>query len=109
MKSVMNKRRAPRKDCRVPVESKEGTAFDFSQTIDISEGGVGFVSSRYIPANTKMFIEIALTPQGDPVLAVAHVQWVSRIPGSKNFRVGMKFDDIMSGSKSRISRVKGLH
>ena len=51
-----------RKECHVPVESKEGTAFDSSQTIDISTGGVGFVSRKKVPINTKMAIEIDLTP-----------------------------------------------
>ncbi len=103
---VKNQRQANRKACSVFVESKKGSPFDGSWTVDLSEGGAGFVSSRYIPVNTKMAIQLELNPDESPVVAVGVVRWVTSIPGTDKFRIGLKFEQILTGSKSRIRQYK---
>ena len=96
-------RRHGRQLCLVPVESKEGTAFDKVQTIDISRGGIGFLSKQAIPLNEQIAVEIELAPDADPVLVVGRVQWVRKVSDSDNYRIGIKFVDIlMADYRSRL-------
>jgi len=98
-------RRARRKDCVVPVEGKQGTVFDGVRTVDISRGGVGFVSSKRIPINEKVVIELDFQPKVDPVLVVGQVKWVSKIKDSQLYRIGMSFtDDVEEDSGSRLKQ-----
>src|SRR6185503_14460851 len=94
MKNAAEKRKSPRFECQVPIMTKKGTAFDTSQTVDISQGGVGIISERFIPINTKMAVEIALAPESEPVLTVGRVKWVQKIPQSDQFRIGMVFSKV---------------
>ncbi len=98
----MNKRENTRHDCCVPLMDERKESLRNSQTTNISKTGVGFVSARFIPMNTKMMIEIALSREGQPVLVQGKVKWVEQIPNSTNFRVGMNFQDISSSAQSRI-------
>jgi c-di-GMP-binding flagellar brake protein YcgR len=103
-----NKRKNARYSCAVMVDGKPGTEFDSSLTTDISKGGLGFVSSSSVPLNKQIVVELELKPEEDPVLVVAQVRWVRPLndPGSavKRYRVGMSFEDVLSGSKSRLER-----
>ena len=103
MTEVEEKRKAKRFNCRVPVMCKKGTAFDNSQTIDISKAGVGLVSNKFIPVDTRMILEIALSPHSDPVLALGQVRWARRIPVSDTYRIGMHFADIAGAARSQIN------
>jgi len=97
-----NKRKTKRYDCLVPIESKKGTVFENSQTLDISKGGLGFVSESKIPLNKKIAVEVDLTPEGDPVLVIGAVKWVIPLPNSDSFRVGLSFGNVLSGSRTRL-------
>ena len=104
MKTAADKRKADRFDCAVPVECKRGAAFDKSKTVDISGGGVGFLSKEFIPLETRMGIEIALTPDSEPILAYGQVKWVRQVADSDCYRVGMAFSDISRSLKSRLDK-----
>ncbi len=99
----MNKRENPRYDCRVPLMDERRETLSSSYTTDISRTGVGFVSTRFIPVNSKLMVEIALTREENPMLVQGRVQWVEKIPHSSNFRIGMNFSDISSDAQSRIA------
>ena len=96
----MNKRKNERFTCYVPVEGKTGTAFESSQTVDISKGGIGFISHKEIPLNKKIAIEIALAPEGESVLVIGQVAWIRQL--SNLYRIGMRFANVISGSQSRL-------
>ena len=104
MATEIEKRKAKRLDCHVPIVSKRGTVFDTSRTVDISNGGVGFISAKFIPVNTKMAIEIALTPASESVLTVGQVKWVRQLPNPDYYRVGMVFAEISADSRSRLNQ-----
>lgn len=101
---MSNNRKNKRHVCVVPVEGKKNSVFDHTQVIDFSKGGIGFVSQHRIPVNKEVPIEIDLTADGEPVFVVGRVQWVQRIMNSKSYRVGMSFEDVLQGSKSRLNK-----
>ena len=104
MKSPQDKRRFKRYHCTVPIEGKVNSSFDQTQTVDISRDGIGFISSRIIPLNKKVVVEIALTPDSDPILVLGIVKWVRKISDVEQYRIGMTFLEVLSGSKSRLSK-----
>lgn len=96
-------RKSARKVCLVPVDGKKGSVFDLTQVIDISKGGLGFVSEHRIPVNKEVPIEIETTPEGKPIIVIGKVQWVRRIMNTKSYRVGVTFKDVLQGSKTRLA------
>jgi len=104
MKNKFWKRKSERRKCFVPVESKKGSSFEDTQTVDISKSGIGFVSSHSLSFKQKIPIELAFSPDSDPVLVMGEVKWIHPLSGSKKYRVGMTFTKILSGSKSRLDK-----
>jgi hypothetical protein len=104
MKTDSNKRSEPRKGCFVPVEGKEGSAFDATQTVDISRHGIGFVSPHPHEINEKVAIEIQLKPDTEPVLVLGVVKWVRKISDSDQYRIGLNFEEFLSGSQTRLNK-----
>ena len=104
MANVKNKRSEYRQDCFVPVEGKPGSVFDQTQTVDISRHGIGFVSPNEHQINEKVAIEIQLKPNAEPVLVVGVVKWVRKLSDSENYRIGLNFDQILSGSETHLDR-----
>jgi len=101
---MKNKRKNERINCAVPVDGKEGSLFSGLKTLDFSKGGLGFISEHEIPLNKEIVIEIDLSNNTEPVLAIGKVKWVEPISDSKNFRIGMSFEDVIGGSKSRLNK-----
>ena len=99
-----NKRKNERYGCMVPIEGKAGSAFASSQTIDISKGGIGFISRQEVPLNKKIAIEIALAPEGETVLVIGIVKWVRPLEDNSSYRIGMIFSNIIDGSRSRLDK-----
>lgn len=101
---VANKRCEPRRNCFVPVESKTDSSFDQTQTVDISRHGIGFISSHLHSINEKIAMEIQLKPDTDPVLVIGMVKWVRKLSDSDQYRVGLNYDEVISGSPRRLDR-----
>ncbi len=104
MKSAKDNRSEARYGCYVPVEGKSGSEFDDTKTIDISRHGIGFISSHPIPLNQKIAIELALKPNTEPVLVIGVVKWVKKLEDGEQYRVGMTFAEIISGSPTRLDK-----
>lgn len=104
MSKIEKRRKTKRIDCVVPVESKEGGIFDHVKTIDFGRGGVGFVCDHEIPLNQEIAIELDLTEEGEPAYVIGKVRWVQPIEKSKQFRIGLSFDDMLRGSKTRLNK-----
>ena len=98
-----DKRKSKRFSCLVPVDGREGSVFSSSKTVDISRDGIGFVSSRAVPVNEKIAIELALRPDSEPVLVIGEVKWVRKLSDSDQYRVGLTFADIIDGSREELS------
>ena len=104
MPSASNKRTENRKNCFVPVESKTESSYDSTQTIDISRHGMGFLSSHPHNLNERIAIEIQLKPNTDPVLVIGTVKWVRKISDTEQYRIGINYDEVLSGSPKRLDR-----
>lgn len=104
MTKELNKRKNTRLSCEVPLEGKKGGIFDESNVIDISKGGLGFISPRRIPVNKRIPIELDLAEEDYPVFVIGKVLWARAIEGSSNYRIGVTFEDILRGSKARLQK-----
>ena len=99
MNTCENKRKAPRFDCYVPVDGKQGSVFASTKTVDISRDGIGFLSNHAVPLKERIAIELALKPDSEPVLVIGEVKWVRKVADSDQYRIGLTFSDIIDGSK----------
>ena len=104
MANTKNQRKAKRYSCAVPVDGKEGSVFDHIHTVDISRSGIGFVSDTAVPLNQKIAVEIALSPDTEPVVVLGVVKWVRKLTDSEQYRIGMTFSEILSGSQTRLNK-----
>lgn len=75
--------------------------------MDISKGGVGLISSKFIPLNSNLVMEIALSPKSEPLLAVGKVKWVQKLGSQERYRVGMAFTDISAQAGNRLEDYLG--
>ena len=101
---AVNQRSEARYNCLVPVEGKEGSEFDQTKTLDISRHGIGLISSHSIGINQKIALEIVLKPNTEPVMVIGVVKWVRKIGVTDQYRVGMVFSEILSGSPARLDK-----
>ena len=93
----------PRKFCGVPVDGQAGSAFEGLHTVDICQGGVGFISNKAIPLNEKIVVQLDLSPDDQPVLVLGEVKWVTKVRNADCYRIGMSFcEEVGSGSRSRL-------
>jgi Tfp pilus assembly protein PilZ len=101
-----------------PPEKRTGTRFNVSLALqyryltklnnalsrDVSEGGLSFTTSDFIPLNTQLFV--ALLPKDEPLRATGQVVWVRKVPYGDRYNVGLKFTDISAYNKARISTLE---
>jgi c-di-GMP-binding flagellar brake protein YcgR len=104
MGSEINQRSEARHNCFVPVEGKSGSEFDRTKTVDISRHGIGFLSASNVGINQKIALEIVLKPNTEPVMVIGVVKWVRKLADSDQYRVGMIFSEIISGSPNRLDK-----
>jgi c-di-GMP-binding flagellar brake protein YcgR len=104
MKNSKEQRKAKRYNCAVPVDGKQGSPFDHTRTVDISRNGIGFISDSALPLNQKIAVEIALSPEGEPVVVMGVVKWVRKLTDSEQYRIGMTFSQVLSGSQTRLNQ-----
>ncbi len=102
--AINNNRSESRYNCLVPVEGKEGSEFDGTKTMDISRHGMGFLSSQNVAINQKIALEIVLKPNTEPVIVIGLVKWVRKLGVSDQYRVGVVFAEIISGSSTRLDK-----
>lgn len=104
MTTLKNKRKSERCECVVPIDGKQGGVFRNVITTDISKTGMGFVSQCKIPVNKEIPIELDLEENGEPVFVIAKVKWVKPIPQTTQYRLGLNFESVLSGGKTRLNK-----
>jgi len=104
MGAAVNQRVESRYNCFVPVEGKQGCEYERTKTLDISRHGIGLLSSQPIGLNQKIALEIVLKPNTEPVMVIGVVKWVRKLGNSDQYRVGMVFSEIISGSPVRLDK-----
>ncbi|MFC1703490.1 PilZ domain-containing protein [Candidatus Omnitrophota bacterium] len=90
--------------CTVPIMCRRGTAFEHGQTRDISENGIGLISQKFIPKNSKLILEIALAPATEPLMALGKVKWVEKMGYSEMYRLGLQFENLSVDTQKRLSK-----
>lgn len=100
---MSNKRKHKRFDCLVPVEGQDKSAFNCAKTTDFSRGGLGFLSFKKYPINQQVAVELELPGKDESVLVQGKVCWVQPISGSKQYRIGMSFENVFHGSKAPLN------
>ena len=109
MKRIKDKRGNQRRCCLVPVDGKKGTTFANAQTVDISKGGIGLISNRLIPLDKKIGVQLETAPDAEPILVLGKVVWVSKIHDEARYRVGLKFQKVLSSpAQQRLSRATSV-
>jgi PilZ domain len=104
MGEVVNQRSETRYSCLVPIEGRQGSSFEQTKTLDISRHGIGLISSQAIAINQKIALEIVLKPNTEPIMVIGVVKWVRKLGPSDQYRVGMAFSEVISGSSSRLDK-----
>jgi len=104
MTKTLNKRKHNRSRCIVPIDGKSGDIFEHVITTDISKTGMGFISEKKIPVNKEIPIELDFEENGDPVFVIGKVKWVKAIPDSTKYRLGLNFETVLNGSKTRLNK-----
>lgn len=99
-----NQRRNTRMGCHVPVDGKANTPFAATETVDISQGGIGLISHYKIPVDKEIAVAIEISPDEPPILVVGKVKWVRQIKDTSSYRVGLYFKDVLNGSKTRLKK-----
>ncbi len=75
----------------IRYQQKGSQRFSNSIGRDISNSGIGFVSSEFFPISTDLIFELRHPKTQDYVKAVGRVVWISNLPHSDRFSVGARF------------------
>lgn len=67
---------------------------------DLSEGGLRLRINEFIPLGTEISVNVQLAP-GKLVESTAEVVWISQIPHSESYQVGLEFQNLNSLLSSR--------
>lgn len=63
-------------------------------SLDLSQGGLRFISEDFIPLNSKLKIEIDLDNPPRLINAIAQLVWIKEIFANEYFNVGVRFLEI---------------
>jgi hypothetical protein len=100
---IEEKRRFPRVQMRLPLRYQIRGTPEYNNTLtdDVGLGGLGFVNTRFIAPQTQVALEFSLLsrllrPNGK-------IAWVSPIPHSDRYKLGIKFTEVDPKEQEYIS------
>lgn len=86
-----------------------GNKTESSQTIDISEGGICFVSEILLKTDAKINIRLELFPKKKHFYAVGRVAWIKTIEtpkeAAKKYKIGVQFAEIKKNEKIKLAKL----
>lgn len=96
-------RRYPRMNLRdaVSYQLDELEPFQGSYGRDVSMGGACIELDRFVKVGTQMTVRMQMPNTQQVVEAKARVSWVSVVPESDRYRVGIVFEQFISGQPAR--------
>ncbi len=96
-----DKRRFYRHPLSVPIEYQEKQTRAGSATVDISEGGISFLSERFLAKGCAISLKI---PVGDQVFNIeGHVAYSNRVPTFNRFKTGVAFSNATSAFRAKLA------
>jgi len=102
------KRRFQRVDLHTTLRCQVRGSADFDNSIsdNISEGGLAFSSSKFIPPSTPVMLEIGLLSK--ILHPICRVSWCQPLPHSNRNRLGVEFLEFDSSEKKYLSDYIGM-
>ncbi len=91
------------------IAQKQTSTSKKSTTVNISPSGVMFPIGHHITPNTRLDIELFLSPgsffytSAVKVRAIGEVRWASRVNGTKRYNLGIQFTQIKDEHRERIA------
>lgn len=88
---------------------KIGGRLETAYLMDVSEGGIGFISAAKLPQNAELdilFNLISEEARNPKIRALGIVQYCSPRPDFQTYRIGIKFIRIGRGERRLIARYK---
>ena len=105
-----NKRKHPRAECLIPSSfndldaSDRGKYLNETAVTDISEGGIRFRTSRFIPVRNRLSFH--LSPEKNRSFeAIVKPAWVNEIPHLGQFEIGASFLSISLEDKKLVQEL----
>jgi Tfp pilus assembly protein PilZ len=98
------KRATTRFRTSLPIQYRYLTKVNNALTHNLSEGGLSFTTTDFIPVNTQLFV--AILPKDEPLRAGGTVVWIQKMPYGDRYNVGMKFTAINAYNKARIASLE---
>ena len=101
---VIEKRQYVRVPFKEPVQFKreDWEVFDGSVAGDLSAGGIRLIVNEFITLHAPMILNIAFGEEAKLVTVNGRVVWVSIMPYSERYQIGIEFEPQHSPSQEEI-------
>lgn len=109
MSETKENRKHQRAKVMLPMTYKKSKGDDhpvrFCVATDISEGGIRFNTSEFVPLACHMVLEINVNQLDKPVKCVSKVTWIKKMPDGSSYEVGNHFSEIRKKDKETIAKL----
>jgi len=107
MSNIIEKRKSPRIKAAVPLQYKElhGNTYlaKGALTKDLSEGGVRFITDRFIGLACHLMLEMQLPSMAKSIKAISKPSWVRKTRHGTTYEIGSQFLALTSKDAARLS------
>lgn len=103
LRQKIEKRRFYRHPLNIPVKFHEVTThfFDRTSSVDLSEGGICFISNRFLSLGCYLSVSI---PVSDQVFEIrGRVAYCNRVSSLDSFKVGVAFQDTSNAFRAKLA------
>ena len=103
---TMEKRQHPRVRCEIEsnfknLTTKPETLLDFTTVQDISEGGLRFRMSHFLPVHRRLYFHLEMFKTSS-IEAMTEVAWVREVPRLNCYEAGVRFVDFPQHYKNHL-------
>lgn len=106
MYDIRDKRRFPRIHADMPLAFQVRESKDNGHCLiqNISVGGIQIVTDQFLGVNKSILLEFSVAEYHRYIgSCVARVVWVSEIPYSDKYKIGLEFQDINENSRKSLN------
>ena len=101
------RRKVKRLDVSVPLHYKNLHGADKvvkgTLTRDFGEGGVKFVTDKFLSLACRMVVEVDIPSADKPIRAISKVAWIKKLASGSDYEIGNQFLDMTKEDKALIS------
>ena len=101
-----DKRKFERVNFREAVEYQLREPFNTGGCLayDLSEGGIKINLNDFIPVSTEIEVRMRMGNNPKPINLMGRVAWVSQVPYSDRYQVGLEFDQAASDAITEFKK-----